>query len=145
MKNCLATKVTLTCHSVATFVGQTLIIEKEYIMSRSRSIIRILATSLIGLGVLAATGTAQADPPPWAHGGWHRDWHRDWQHGDDDHGWRGGFFPPPPPAYYPPPPVYYAPPPPPPVYYAPPPPPPVYYAPPVVSFGINVPLGGDNH
>ncbi|HQT89477.1 MAG TPA: hypothetical protein PK677_13130 [Acidiphilium sp.] len=109
-------------------------------MSRSRNLARILTIGLVGLGISVATGTAKADPPPWAHGGWHRDWH----HEDEDHGWRGGYVPPPPPGYYAPPPVYYAPPPPPPVYYAPPPPPPVYYTPPVLSFGINVPLGGDD-
>lgn len=90
-----------------------------------------IAALALGVGLVAFGGTAFADPP-WAHDGWHHHWrdHGWYRHDDDDRYDRG----------YPPP-VIYAPPPPP-VYYAPP-PPPVYYAPPALSFGINIPLGGD--
>lgn len=97
-------------------------------MNRTTSCIHTAITVLaVGIGLAAFGATAFADPPPWAHGGWR---HHGWYHGDDDD---GGY------RAYPPPPVYYAPPPP--VYYAPP--PPVFYAPPALSFGINIPLGGD--
>ena len=96
----------------------------------------IIAAGLIGLSMAGAVRVAQADPP-WRHDGWHH------EHDDDDWGPR---WVAPPPVYYapPPPPVYYAPTPPPPVYYAPP-PPPAYYVPPVLSFGLNIPFGDDDH
>ena len=76
------------------------------------------------LGLLAFAAPAQADPPHWRHGGWHK--HHRW--GPPPH----RYYPPPmhyygPRAYYAPPPVYYAP------------PPPVYMAP-GLSFGFSVPL-----
>jgi len=101
----------------------------------------MLAAGLVGFGLIGATGVARADPP-WGDG-WNQNWHHEHEHEDHDQYPRWAspqvyFAPPPPPAYYVPPPVYYAPPPP--AYYAPP---PVYYAPPALSFGINIPLGGD--
>ena len=82
----------------------------------------VAALEPVGRDTLALA-PAQADPPHWRHGGWHK--HHRWG--------------PPPHRYYPPPPHYYGPRgyyAPPPVYYAPP---PVYMAP-GLSFGFSVPL-----